>query len=407
MTNNMRFVTDLSKGVLGQPDSEELWAEIIAHIPDEVLLKPGVRILSVACGHCTEARLIAKRMLALGISKEAVREAIWLIDKYAVFTNFAKDKYGFKNVVQQDFLAWEPDMKFDVVIGNPPFQDSHRSGNPLWPLFIKKGFELVNEAGYVGLIAPGRWVLPGHNIKESKIRIWDEYIAKYSPVVINLGECSRYFSVGSSDDYFSYFVVQKRANTTQSLSIITTVDGRFEVRLSSISWLPYRNCTLTAIEILNKIASKKHCSFQLAWKYDRSHSSLSEVKLVSHQVPVFVGSKTAMYSDHQSELHNKPKVLFKLGRFIPYQDRVFIDTVGDISYNSAYVAEIDLGEDVSYLLSNVYRFIASCLFNGSEITAAGYRTLPRLPKRTWTDAELYAHFGLTQEEIAYIEANVK
>ena len=27
--------------------------------------------------------------------------------------------------------------------------------------------------------------------------------------------------------------------------------------------------------------------------------------------------------------------------------------------------------------------------------------------KIWTDEELYAHFGLTQEEIDYIEANVK
>lgn len=407
MSNSMRFVTDLSKGVLGQPDSEELWAEIIAHIPDEVLLKPGVRILSVACGHCTETRLIAKRMLALGISKEAVRDSIWLIDKYQQFTNDAVVRYGFKNVVQKDFLTWEPGMKFDVVVGNPPFQDTHRSGNPLWPLFTKKGFEVVSEDGYVGLITPGRWVLPGHNIKESKIRVWDEYVAKYNPIVVNLGECSRYFSVGSSDDYFSYFVVQKCLNSSQSLTTVTTPAGQFKIRLSAVSWLPYRNCTLTAIEILNKIASKKHDSFQLVWKYDRSHTSLSEVKLDSHQVPVFVGSKTAMFSDHQSELHTNPKVLFKLGRFISYPNRVFIDTVGNISYNSAYVAEIDSGEDVSYLLSDLYIFVALCLFNGSEITAAGYRMLPRLPKRSWTDAELYAHFGLTEEEIAYVKANVK
>jgi hypothetical protein len=65
--NFCRYLTDFSKGILGQPDSVDLWTEIINHIPDEILLKPDVKILSVACGHGTEAVLIANRMLALGI----------------------------------------------------------------------------------------------------------------------------------------------------------------------------------------------------------------------------------------------------------------------------------------------------------------------------------------------------
>ena len=36
------------------------------------------------------------------------------------------------------------------------------------------------------------------------------------------------------------------------------------------------------------------------------------------------------------------------------------------------------------------------------------RALPKLDlTRTWTDQELYAHFGLTDEEIRYIEEQVK
>ena len=35
----MRFVTDLSKGILGKPDSVEVWEQIISSIPDETFLK--------------------------------------------------------------------------------------------------------------------------------------------------------------------------------------------------------------------------------------------------------------------------------------------------------------------------------------------------------------------------------
>lgn len=135
----MRHVVDLSKGVLGQGDSPEMWTEIISHIPDAVLTKPGVRILVVACGHCTEAKIIAERMIALGVSKKNVNESMYLIDKYSMFTNPAKVVYGFKNVITGDFLTWETDMKFDAVVGNPPYSEGSKL---LYRYFFEKALEL-------------------------------------------------------------------------------------------------------------------------------------------------------------------------------------------------------------------------------------------------------------------------
>jgi hypothetical protein len=136
----MKFVTDLGKGILGQADSVVLWTDILANIPDSVLLKPNVRILNIACGHSTEAILIAKRMLALGISKEDIQNSLYLIDKYNVFTSHAKSNYGFKNVITADFLTWKTDMKFDVIVGNPPF---NKGDILLYPAFFKKSLEMA------------------------------------------------------------------------------------------------------------------------------------------------------------------------------------------------------------------------------------------------------------------------
>lgn len=152
----MKFAVDLSKGILGEADPTELWTEIISHIPDSVLLKPNVKILSVACGHCTEAVTIAKRMMALGISKEQVCKSIWVIDKYRQFTNSAKVKYGFKNVITADFMEWETNMKFDAIVGNPPYQDGTKDGgqNKIYNQICKKALTLLTKTGIIAFVTP-------------------------------------------------------------------------------------------------------------------------------------------------------------------------------------------------------------------------------------------------------------
>ena len=55
-------------------------------------------------------------------------------------------------------------MKFDIVVGNPPFQppvintgDRKGSGNKLWPKFIELSFEITHEKSYISLITPSNW----------------------------------------------------------------------------------------------------------------------------------------------------------------------------------------------------------------------------------------------------------
>lgn len=148
----MRFVTDLNKGILGKSDPKELWTEIVHNIPKEIFLKKDFKILVTACGHGSEAVVIVNHMRSLGLTSQEANKCIFVLDKYKVFTNDMTRK-GFKNVIKADFLTWETDMKFDVVVGNPPFKDP-RGKNAIYQHFYNKSYSLVKQDGYVALVTP-------------------------------------------------------------------------------------------------------------------------------------------------------------------------------------------------------------------------------------------------------------
>jgi site-specific DNA-methyltransferase (adenine-specific) len=76
---------------------------------------------------------------------------------------------------------------------------------------------------------------------------------------------------------------------------------------------------------------------------------------------------------------------------------------------SGYIEVADHTEGkslISLYESKLYRFLSS--LRGAGMKGILNYSLPKVDlTRSWTDQELYQHFGLTQEEIDYIEANVK
>ena len=90
-------------------------------------------------------------------------------------------------------------MKFDVIIGNPPYQDSttkDKSSN-LWTLFWTKCLDLAKDDGVVSLITPTTWLSPSRDFKSAKyghagdVRLWDSF--------------NRYTSVADIDTISDHF----------------------------------------------------------------------------------------------------------------------------------------------------------------------------------------------------------
>jgi hypothetical protein len=62
------------------------------------------------------------------------------------------------NYVLADFLEWDPQMQFDVIIGNPPYQKGKYSD--FYVCFIRRSAKLLREGGYFSMIAPAKGAQP-------------------------------------------------------------------------------------------------------------------------------------------------------------------------------------------------------------------------------------------------------
>lgn len=74
----------------------------------------------------------------------------------------------------------------------------------------------------------------------------------------------------------------------------------------------------------------------------------------------------------------------------------------------AYDDEEQAQNLVTYMKTHLFRFLMSQFMYSHHITKDSYAFVPILDvTKSWTDAKLYKRYGLTEEEIAFIESKIR
>src|ERR1035438_1292181 len=107
---------------------------------------------------------------SMGIEKSKVWFVTECLEKAAV----AKfhPRYSGINVIYADYLTWRPNMKFDVIAGNPPYQTksdaSDTKTQTLWNKFVSQSLLLLKENGHLCFVHPSGWRSSGNIFKDAK-----------------------------------------------------------------------------------------------------------------------------------------------------------------------------------------------------------------------------------------------
>mgnify|MGYP003651438806 CR=1 FL=1 len=114
--------------------------------------------------------ILAKQIWGSGLSRVPFFVTIAAFEKLFIDTTGIVGKVNIYHADELDGVEEIKDMKFDVVVGNPPYQapaKTHKghknplNGNTLWDKFVSKAIkELTTPNGIVSMIHPAGWRKP-------------------------------------------------------------------------------------------------------------------------------------------------------------------------------------------------------------------------------------------------------
>ena len=131
----------------------------------------------------------------------------------------------------------ESNMKFDIIVGNPPFTESHGAKRwTLWEKFVNHSFyELSHDDTIIAMVTPNSWMSGGDLFRK---------FMRYG-VAASL-DPGKYFSQGST---FSYWFMKK---TVQTADFIVISDGVTHAISRNVMWLP-REISAESLSINQKV----------------------------------------------------------------------------------------------------------------------------------------------------------
>ena len=163
ITNGLSIedILDLSrpkKGDVVVP--KELVKIIVDKLPIDWSAKP--KVLDPSCGRGEFVKYIKEKMLSAGVPLQDIKNCIFYADRYNInisTTNKIIDlQNGFCYNQLEELEQYYRNMKFDVIVGNPPFKKDSGNSDQLYPLFLNKGMNtMLKDGGYLLLITPPTW----------------------------------------------------------------------------------------------------------------------------------------------------------------------------------------------------------------------------------------------------------
>jgi len=302
--------------------------------------------------------------------------------------------------------VWGVD-KFDIIIGNPPYQTSTTHGKKvtgngaLWVLFNVKCLEILKDEGYFTFITPDSWSAPTYDLMGSRESLLNDYYKKYNLYYINF---DKHFDVGVNTSVIS---LQKSNN--YSTTKIKIKDVVLEINLNNFNFLP-KDLSNISLSIHSKLLSpiENKNKIKMRWTKPVTSNKINDIQNDEFKYKIIDNNsyKPIRYGKYEDIDTKRTKLLFPyIGKYQVISDEqgeygaksqvsiLFTDNVESAFsfYNSKlFYFIMNSNKWTQYLLTQILNFIEQPNFD-----------------KIYTDSDVYILFNLTKEEINYIETQTK
>ena len=333
------------------------------------------------------------------------------------------ENYAYQFIHEEEVFK----MKFDVIVGNPPYQiqdgGAGASASPIYQLFVNQAFRL--KPRYVSMIIPSRWFAGGKGLDSFREQMLQSTKFQY---LVDFPAASELFPSVEIKGGVCYFLWDEKYDGR--CEVITFQDGKESSRASR--YLGEHGDIFVrfneALPILEKIQAKansfldeqiapsKPFGLRTFFNEYKDAPFKNSVALYGNGGKYYVRRDQILANHHWID---KWKVLtsngYGAGEGYPHQ---ILGVPILAEPNSActetyivcgiYETEKEAKNFEDYMRTKFFRFLVALRKNTQHVTQSKFRFVPSLDmKENWTDKKLYSLYGLSQDEISFIDSIVR
>ena len=318
-------------------------------------------------------------------------------------------------------------MKFDVVISNPPYQMSDggfgASAKPLYQLFVEQAKKL--EPKYIVMVIPARWYAGGKGLDDFReemlsdrhIRVLHDYPNAndcFSGVQIKGGVC--YFLWDRDNEGECEIINHNGKNTSSMIRPLVDKDSHMFIRHNEAISILQKVQAFNEESFAGLVSTLKPFGLRTYIKGDKNLQLYGDLTLYGNKS---VGYVRRFNIYHRTNIIDKYKVFisraYGAGDSFPHQilNKPFIGGPGSICSETylvigAYDDKETAQNVISYIATKFFRFLVMLRKNTQDATSKVYSLVPMQDfSRQWTDSDLYAKYGLSDSEIAFIDSMIR
>jgi site-specific DNA-methyltransferase (adenine-specific) len=323
-------------------------------------------------------------------------------------------------------------MKFDVIISNPPYQLSDSgfgaSASPIYHKFVECAISL--KPRYIVMITPSRWFTGGKGLDKFRERMLREARLRKLVDYPKLYDGFPGVKIRGGVSYFLWDRDYDGPCTVQTMWDGAPLGPPMERRLNTYDVLVRRNEAVSILEkvrayrvngqpeptLVERVSSRKPFGFPTNFHGAESPKGLKKpVKLYGSQRISWVArgdiEQNSQWIDDWKVLMTRVQGTSAAVETM-FLSRPIIAKPGEACTETYLVAgrfdhEETAERYAAYLRTRFVRFLVSLRKATQDATKDVYAFVPDIPlNRKWTDENLYERYGLSKDEIAFIESIV-